>query len=161
MASVTLIKLDRASGESDAAYSARRGREIAQEVLRKKGRSTSVGEPVEIRNRTAAPVDLEARIASSRRRDELRVNNRADEAMALLAKRERRAPGCRRYPAQQPEVYEASARWRRGYEADRQGCGTRRFRYALTIKKHLEAGATRAFASSFHASPRATPPTGR
>jgi hypothetical protein len=90
MAGVTLIKLDRSDQMPTAAdYSTRRGREIAEEALRKKGLSTSAKEPVEIRKRTAAPADLEARIAKlAADVTSFAVNNRVDEVMTLLAKRD-------------------------------------------------------------------------
>ncbi len=81
------------AGETDAAYSARRGREIAEEILLKQGRSASAGEPVEVRKSTGAPVmtatqheaefrKLEARLATTN------ANYAALEAMELINKRD-------------------------------------------------------------------------
>jgi hypothetical protein len=83
----------RKAGETDAAYSARRGREIAEEVLRKQGRSTSAGEPVEVRKSTGAPVMTAAQHEAEIRKLEARLattnaNYAALEAMELINKRD-------------------------------------------------------------------------
>src|SRR5215213_715083 len=94
MAGVTLIKLDRNDQMPTATeYSARRGREIAEEVLRKKGRSTFAGEPVEVRKSTGAPVMTAAQHEAEIRKLEARLattnaNYAALEAVELIAKRD-------------------------------------------------------------------------
>jgi hypothetical protein len=94
MAGVRLIKLDRNDPMPTAAeYSARRGREIAEEALRKKGRSTPAGEPVEIRKSTGAPVMTAAQHEAEFRKLEARLatanaNYAAFEAIELIAKRD-------------------------------------------------------------------------
>ena len=94
MAGVRLIKLDRNDPMTTAAeHSARRGREIAEEVLRKQGRSTSAGEPVEVRKSTGAPAMTAAQHEAEFRKLEARLatanaNYAALEAIELIAKRD-------------------------------------------------------------------------
>ena len=89
-----LIKLDRIDPMPTATeHSARRGREIAEEVLRKQGRSTSAGEPVEVRKSTGAPVMTAAQHEAEIRKLEARLattnaNYAALEAIELIAKRD-------------------------------------------------------------------------
>jgi hypothetical protein len=83
----------RKAGETDAAFSARRSREIAEEVFRKLGRSTSAGEPVEVRKSTGAPVMTAAQHEAEFRKLEARLattnaNYAALEAIELIAKRD-------------------------------------------------------------------------
>ncbi len=141
MAGVTLIKLDRDDSQMPTAadYSARRGREIAEEVLRKKGRSTSAGEPVEIRKRTAAPADLEARIAKlAADVTSFAVNNRVDEVLQLVRKDDARAA---RDLLNDPQTYEAYHIRMAGerYEAPvAKAAAPDVSGHALTIKKLIE-----------------------
>jgi hypothetical protein len=160
MAAVRLIKLDRDDSPMPTAadHSARRGREIAEEALRKKGHGLPQGSPVEIRKRTAAPADLEARIAKlAADVTSFSANTKIDEAMVLLAKRDpesTRAAGA--ILRSSPEVHDAYMARLAGerYEApvakaaEPDVCG-----HALTIKKHLEAGDHEGLRQLFHAEP--------
>jgi hypothetical protein len=74
-------------------HSARRGREIAEEIFRKQGCSTSTGEPVEVRKSTGAPVMTAAQHEAEFRKLEARLattnaNYAALEAIKLIAKRD-------------------------------------------------------------------------
>jgi hypothetical protein len=139
MAGVTLIKLDRNDLMPTAAdYSARRGREIAEEALRKKGRSTSAGEPVEIRKQTAAPADLAARVAKlAADVTSFAVNNRVDEVLQLVRKGDARAA---RDLLNDPQTYEAYHARMAGerYEAPVAKAAPAASGHALTIKKLIE-----------------------
>jgi hypothetical protein len=159
MAGVMLIKLDRNNQMPSAAdHSARRGREIAEEALRKKGHGLPQGSPVEIRKRTAAPADLEARIAKlAADVTSFSANTKIDEAMVLLAKRDpesTRAAGA--ILRSSPEVHDAYMARMAGerYEAPiAKAAEPAVSGHALTIKKHLEAGDHEGLRQLFHAEP--------
>jgi hypothetical protein len=138
MASVTLIKLDRASGESDAAY----GRRYARATVAK----------IEGDNRPAVPIRKHAAPSTADLRADIAklgadvtsfaVNNRIDEAMTLLAKRDpestARAGAILR---SSPEVYEAyqarmaGERWQAPVAKAAEPAVSG---HALTIKKLIE-----------------------
>jgi hypothetical protein len=90
MAGVRLIKLDRNDPMPTAAgHSARRGREIAEEAIRKR----DAGRSVEVRKSTGAPVMTAAQHEAEFRKLEARLattnaNYAALEAMELIAKRD-------------------------------------------------------------------------
>jgi hypothetical protein len=142
MASVTLIKLDRNDTPMPTAaeHSARRGREIAEEALRRKGRSTSAGEPVEIRKRSVADLDrLQADIAKfAATVATTTINARVDEAMALVKKGDTRTA---RELLNDPQTYEAYHARMAGerYEAPvAKAAEPAVSGHALTIKKLIE-----------------------
>jgi hypothetical protein len=153
MASVTLIKLDRLSGETDAAYA----RRYARATVAKIEGDNRAAVPIRKHAVTSAAdlradiVKLEAEMTS------FGANMKVDEAMALLAKRDSAsAEAAGAILRSGPEVYEAyqarmaGERWQapiaKAAEPAISG-------HALTIKKHLGTGDHEGLRQLFHAEP--------
>jgi hypothetical protein len=153
MASMMLIKLDRVSGESDAAYA----RRYAKATIAK----------IEGDNRAAVPIRKQATPSTAELRADIAklaadvtsfgANAKVDEAVALLAKRDPESTSAAgAILRSSPEVYEAYHARMAGerYEAPvAKAAELAVSGHALTIKKHLEAGDHEGLRQLFHAEP--------
>jgi hypothetical protein len=104
------------------------------------GRSTSAGEPVEIRKRTAAPAELRADIAKlAANVTSFGVNAKVDETMALLAKRDPASTAkAGAILHSSPEVYDAYMARERWQAPVAKAAAPDASGHGVTIKKLIE-----------------------